>query len=212
MTLGKLQNLIFLDLQNFPRATHMANKWPQSNKLFKLRNELSCTNITRWFSFFGVQKIKSSFQFVWTTFVHYSLLKPKCSHLQQFVVYPPTTFFKRSSIHQTSQAQFWCPMTTARLDFVLWRALYGWCLSHYGVRHEIERTRDICLHCVFSLTMSTDLSRTRFWCKFKIRRTARTMATFNRKPESQYKIKSYSSHEDAETEICEVWWAFWDWV
>ena len=39
----------------------------------KLRNETLCTNITSGFPFLWVQKTKSSFQLVWTTFVHYLL-------------------------------------------------------------------------------------------------------------------------------------------
>ena len=85
-----------MDLQNFPRATHMTNKWPQSNKLFSLRNETSCTKITRGFPFLGCKKQS----------LHFSLcgqllciicFEAKLSPLEQFVVYPLTTFFGRSS-------------------------------------------------------------------------------------------------------------------
>ena len=94
-----------MDLQNFPRATHMTNKWPQSNKLFSLRNETSCTKITRGFPFLGCKKQS----------LHFSLcgqllciicFEAKLSPLEQFVVYPLTTFFGRSSNFQTSVLMF----------------------------------------------------------------------------------------------------------
>ena len=104
-TSGKLWILNFLDLQNFPRATHMTNKWPQSNKLFSLRNQSSCTKITRGFPFLGCKKQS----------LHFSLcgqllciicFEAKLSPLEQFVIYPLTTFFGRSSNFQTSVLMF----------------------------------------------------------------------------------------------------------
>ena len=59
----------------------------------------------------------------------------------QILWFTHPTFFKRSSNFQT---QFWCSMTSARLDFVLCPTLYGWCLSHAWCPPWIERTREIC--------------------------------------------------------------------
>jgi len=75
------------------------------NKLFCLRNETSRTKITRGFPFLGCKKQS----------LHFSLcgqllciicFEAKLSPLKQFVVYPLTTFFGRSSNFQTSVLMF----------------------------------------------------------------------------------------------------------
>ena len=142
MTPRKLQNLNFLDSQNFPRATCMRNTWPQSNKLFKLRNETSCTNIPHGFPFFDFLGWKKQS-------LHFSLCGQllfiiRCKtkvYLPQILWFTHPTFFKRSSNFPT---QFWCSMTSAQLDFVLCPTLYGWCLSHAWCTPWIERTSEIC--------------------------------------------------------------------
>ena len=138
MTSRKLQNLNFLDLQNFPRATCMRNKWPQSNKLFKLRNETLRTNITHGFPFLGSKKQS----------LHFSLCGQllfiiRCKtkvYLPQSLWFTGThpTFFKRSSNFPTvltlnDKCSTWFCFVTR----VLWLMFKPWCTPWF------ERTREI---------------------------------------------------------------------
>ena len=112
----------------------MTNKWPQSNKLFNLRNEKSCTNITRVFEFLGAKK-KVFISFCVDNFHAIFALRQNCVYRNNLWS-THSQFF--SDAHQNlSNFSFWCSITIARLDFVSWHALYGWCLSH-GVRHILN--------------------------------------------------------------------------
>ena len=137
MTSRKLQNLNFLDSQNFPRATCMRNKWPQSNKFFKLRNETSCTNIPHGFPFFGVQK-KAFISVCVDNFCSLFAVKQKCTYLR-FCSLPIQHF---SNAHQTSQLSFDAQWQVLDLilfcDRALWLMFKPWCTPW------IERTREIC--------------------------------------------------------------------
>ena len=99
-----------LHLQNFPQATNMTNKWPQPNKLRKLRNEtLRFTNT----HFFGVQKQ-----------VLHLCGQPSCntrnSRDSSFVWWtsPNESFLHDSWFNKNKHqflVQFWCPTKRVRL-------------------------------------------------------------------------------------------------
>ena len=114
-----MQNLIFLDLQNFPLATYMTNKWPQSNKLVKLRNETLCTNITRRFPFLNDAKIKSPF----CVDNFCALIALKTKKLNNLCVTQTPQLFKK---HSSNFANF-------SFD-VQWQLLDNDCRLGHGVR------------------------------------------------------------------------------
>ena len=151
-----MQNLIFLDLQNFPLATYMTNKWPQSNKLVKLRNETSCTNITRRFPFLIDAKIKSPF----CVDNFYALIALKTKKLNNLCVSQTPQLFKK---HSSNFANFSFDVQWQLLDWVcflthsrlLMRLKFGpWCAP--WVRRTSGAT-GACLYRAFSFTRLKEL-------------------------------------------------------
>ena len=109
-------------------------------------------------------------------------------YLPQILWFTHPTFFKRSSNFPT---QFWCSMTSARLDFVLCPMVYGLCLSHAWCTPWIERTREICF-LLYKIDRSKVAQYFSARSKYGVRRAP--WPNFYRKIESKFEIKSCSCH------------------
>ena len=57
----KANEAVLTPMKNFSRATYMTNKWPQSNKLVKLRDQSSCAKLRHGFFFLGAAYKKLEF-------------------------------------------------------------------------------------------------------------------------------------------------------
>ena len=101
MSSEKLQSPNFLNLQNFPRATYITSKWtqPKSSSTFEMKRHAQISRVGSHFLRCKKQSVDFSFCGQLLCIIRF---KTKVYLSQQFVVYPPRIFFKRSPKFSTS--------------------------------------------------------------------------------------------------------------